>query len=473
MEFLNRKDELEILNKRFNTDSAQFLIIYGRRRVGKTLLLKRFAEDKPYIYFVGDMRPDPEQIKQFADILYQFKGDELMKGAEFRNWDPLFEYITRLSEEKVIVIFDEFPYLISSNKALPSIIQRFWDEHWSKTNIKLILCGSYISTMEEETLGYRSPLYGRRTGQLLIEPMDFFDASSFFPNKSMVERIETYIVCGGIPFYLTQFRGGSLFDRIGEVILQRDGVLYNEVPFLLLEELREPRNYFAILEAISFGKTRINEIAQTSGLAYNLIGRYLSTLQTLRIITRITPVTEDKPYKSKKGLYKLSDNYFRFYFRFVYPNKSYLEEGEEKYVLEKLIRPYFSSFAGPIFEQVCIQLLKKLNKSENLPFKFRKIGPFWKKDIEIDIVALGEREVLFGECKWWDKEVGINVLEDLTRKSYQVEEVKDKKPLYCLFSKSGFTSELKNKAGNYGVLLFDLEDFRDSGFSGHQKVRGR
>ncbi|MFQ5885215.1 MAG: ATP-binding protein, partial [Thermoplasmata archaeon] len=336
-----------------------------------------------------------------------------------------------------------------------------WDEYLQHANIFLILMGSSISMMERSALAYRSPLYGRRTGQLLLEPLEFKESRKFFPKRNMKEQIEFYSVLGGTPAYLLQFSDKrSLLDNIRERALRRDAFLYNEVEFVLREELKEPRQYFTILKEMAFGKTKVNEISLAAGLERNVLSRYLSILKGLRIIRREIPITEKHPHKSRKGIYKIEDNYFRFWFEFVFPNRSHIEKDEIDFVTRK-IDQQLSRFVSHSFEEICQQLLWQLLKQRKSPFIFTRIGRWWHKDNEIDIVALNEetKEIMFAECKWQDRKVGREVIENLLDKSELVEWNRaDRNVHFALFSKAGFNKSCMDLCEENGILTYDLKD---------------
>ncbi len=459
--FYDRNNELKRLNQRYQQKKAQFIIVYGRRRVGKTELLIQFAKDKPHIYFLADLSSEKEQLASFSERIQLFAQDPAIINNPFSNWQALFSYLRNLSHNKqLIVIIDEYQYLQVNNKAISSIIQKAWDEGLKETQIFLILCGSYISFMENELLAYKSPLYGRRTGQFYIEPLKFFEAAQFFSKRNIIDQIQIYGVLGGAPAYLLQFDPRySLTKNIEQNILQPDAFLYNEPLFLLMQELREPRNYFAILKAISFGANRINDIVQSSGLDRGMVVKYLETLQNLRIVKRELPVQEKKPEKSRKGIYIIQDHFFRFWFRFVFPNLGFIEENRHDYVLREKIIPQLNQYIGPIFENVCIEFLKAINLRGKIPFEIFKIGRYWEKRTEIDIIAYDQnkKNILIGECKWSNKKVGTDILENLIEKSKELNEIHEAQIYYALFSKSGFTKALKDQTGSH-VLLFDLKD---------------
>lgn len=459
--FINRKQELSVLETRYHSGVAEFIVTYGRRRVGKTVLLKRFAQDKEHIYFLADLRPEGEQLQYFTQRLYQVTQEPMLALERFSSWDTALTYLGQVCQNRrLIIIIDEYPYLCAVNPAFPSILQRLWDEQLKGTQIFLIICGSSISMMEREVLGHTSPLYGRRTSQLLVEPMSFFEGRKFFPHRSLDCQIETYAISDGIPAYLEQFAiDCDFWEAVRQVVLRKDGFLYDEVRFMLMEELRAPRNYFAILAAMASGCTRLNEIAQRCDLPNATVGRYLDILRDLRVIHRQVPLTESRPHKTKKGIYQIRDDFFRFWFRFIYPNRGYLEAEEIDFVLENRIKPYFADFVAPAFESVSLQFLKRLNRSDKLPFKAARFGAWWTRNEEIDLVALNDNgtHVLVGECKWTRQRVGTNILKALKSKASTFMAQTDVQYIdYALFARSGFTDALQRTAQTEGVLLYPL-----------------
>lgn len=460
IKFINRQDELSFLEGKFKEQGAQFVVVYGRRRVGKTELIKQLFRDKPHIYFLADKGPEKEQLKELSSKVMEFFGDKSLAEVGIPDWVKLFEYIKEKAEKRFIIVIDEFPYLTGANKAIPSLLQKGWDEYLQEKNIFLILCGSSISMMEKGVLSYRSPLYGRRTGQIKLEPLRFKDMLDFFPQSKFKEVIEFYSVLGGIPAYLIKFSGRDVFSNVKEKILKKGELLYEEPEFILREELREPTNYFSIIKAISFGKTRINEISQISYLPVVKIPRYLGVLERLNILKREVPITERNPARSKKGLYKIQDNLFRFWFRYVYPNKSDIEEGKVDLVLEKIIKPSFDQFVSYVFEDISRQGLLELSKQRKLPIDFTKIGKWWYKGDEIDLVALNDltKEILFAECKWQAQKVGKELVEELLKKKELVDWNKGRrKEYFAIFSRAGFTESCSEYCRENNILSFDLK----------------
>ncbi len=460
--FINREGEMNYLHSLGKKSESQLLIVYGRRRIGKTELLREFSKKEKHLFFSSDLSSEQEQLRQFSQKVYTVTGDSFLEEQQFGSWEAALRYVFDHFPGKIpIVIIDEFPYLCHSNTALPSILQKIWDERSRQSRLTVILCGSYKSFMEKEVLAGRSPLFGRRTGQLLVEPMKFADARKFFPGYSGGDQVVAYSVLGGTPAYLQRFtEKKSIRQNIRDEILDRNAPLYAEPRFLLMEELNEPSIYFSVLSAIATGRTRLNQIAQHTGIPESQkVNKYISVLRELKIIRRRVPVTESTPHKSRKGIYQLEDHYFRFWFRYVYPNLSYLEEGDIDYVWSSIIHPDLDRFAGYSYEDICIQHLKELNRRGMLPFKARDIGPWWDRQDEIDIVALdGRGSYILCECKWTRKKVGTNLLEDLERKAQKFSDAK--KVYYGFFSGSGFTRgllEFSKERDENEIVLFDTD----------------
>lgn len=457
--FVNRVAELSLLEKHYRSERAEFFVLYGRRRVGKTELLGHFCQGKPHIFFVADQVPEQTLRASFSAAINDVLFGPGQVNAVYNTWDDLFNALARQAQnQRLIVVIDEFPYLVAAHPPLGSILQRLWDQTLRHSQIMLILNGSYIGMMEETVLSYQAPLYGRRTAQYLLEPLDFLDTQAFFPSYSPADKLRAYSVYGGTPAYLHTIRPEqNLETNILETILERGSPLYDEVRFVLQQELREPRNYFAVLQAISAGNTRQNEIKQASGL--DNITPYLETLQQLHLIERTVPVTESQPHKSRRGMYRLKDQYLRFWFRFVLPNRSQLERGAKEGVFNTLIAQELDHFAAPVFEQACQQYFWRAGLGGELPFVPQQIGGWWQANQEVDLVLLGETQLMLVECKWSKNPVGSDILENLEAKTALVNsEVRKTEILYALCSRSGFTEQLVSQVRGRGdVLLYEWE----------------
>lgn len=464
--FIDRQVELQLLEQRYASDQAELFVIYGRRRVGKTELMSEFCRGKRHVFFVADL--DVEQVLRAglsAAVNTELLGVEAA-GAVYSSWEDIFLLLAHHAQtERLIVVLDEFTYLAAAHPPLASTLQRLWDSHLRHTKLMLILCGSYIGMMEEAVLGYGAPLHGRRTGQYLLEPLGFHDARLFFPAYDLADQVRTYAVFGGTPAYLNavassqplrQVQGKPLLSVVGEQVLTRGTFLYDEVRLLLQQELREPRNYFAVLEAIAAGRTRLNEIKQATGLAGATA--YLNTLQRLRLIERVVPVTEGQPHKSRRGLYRLGDHFFRFWFRFVHPQRTLLERGGSQVALDTVVAPQLDVFTGPVFEAVCQQFLWRVGLAGQLPFVPLRIGGWWRANEEVDAVVLGQGAAMLVECPWTARPLGMDILRDLERKaSLASRELGNRRLFFGLCARSGFTPQVEQEAVRRDDLfLFDL-----------------
>jgi len=456
MTFVNRKKELNMLEKRFRSNKSEFFVLYGKRRVGKTELMKQFLKHKHAVYFLADKRNMKDQLQELGSIIGEQFNDEILMRVGFQDWLQVFRYLKQhiSSQQPFIFAIDEYPYLVELDPSMSSLFQKGWDEYLKNTNIFFILSGSSMAMMESETLIYTAPLYGRRTGQLLLTPLSFTQAHEFFPQTSFQQFLSIFTITGGMPAYLLQYKTNKTHKQnIIDAIFEKTAFLHNEVEFMLKEELREPRQYMAILQAIANGCSQFGHIANATGLEKHVLTKYLHVLQQLQVITREVPITEDKPHKSRKSLYSICDQFFRFWFRFVYPFKSDIEIGRFQTVQQKLQDEFYllESFT---YEQICRDDL--VNTYAKKLFSFERVGRWWNNHEEIDIVALNTEtdEILFAECKWSNKAIGTNVYDDLKRKAQLVDFGSAKRTEYfALFSKSGFTPAMVQKAKNDGVLL--------------------
>jgi len=453
MKFINRQLELDELNKRWKGDASEFFIIYGKRRVGKTELIKQFIKDKPSIYFVADKRSEKDQLKELGMLFGNYFNDKLLVKNGFNEWLDLFQYLKENIKDRFIFAVDEYPYIVEANKSISSLFQKGWEEHLKGSKIFLILSGSSISMMESEALSYKSPLFGRRTGQAQIDPLTFKQAWQFFPEKSFDDFLSIYTICGGMPAYLLEIKKEtSLDENIKTNIFKKTSFLYNEVEFILKEELREPKNYLSILKAISWSKTKFGEISNSTGLEKNILTKYIDVLVKLQLMEKEVPVTEENLQKSKQGIYKISDNFLRFWFWYVFPYKSDLEIERYDEVSRK-IEETFGSIKANTYEKVCRELLSDFR---NKIFSFERIGRWWNKEEEIDIIGVNKKtqEIIFGECKWSDNLVDKPVFYDLKRKSVEVKwNNEQRKEYFIIFSKSGFTKGMIALAKEENIFL--------------------
>jgi AAA+ ATPase superfamily predicted ATPase len=428
--------------------------VYGRRRIGKTRLVQEFIKERKAIYFLADSVSESLQLKNLGSIAGEYFNDMVLGDAGFKDWYQFFRYIKDKAKNRLILIVDEFPYLVNSNHAISSIFQKGVDEYLKESEILLILMGSAIGMMEKEVLFYKAPLYGRRTASLEVKEMDFQALKVFFPKKDFESLVKIYAVYGAVPAYIEKINPKTdIFRNIENLILDKSTFLYNEVDYILREELREPRNYFVILKAIAQGKHKLSEIMNETGFEKSLVSRYIDILRGLGFVKKDIPVTERVPEKSKKGTYRLHDRFFAFWFKYIFPNKSRLEIGRKDYVI-KLIKDSFEHHVSMIYEDICMQLCRGLMMEGIMHFSM--IGRWWSKSAEIDLLAIDEesKTVYFGECKWTRKKVGEDIYKELIEKSKFVDWQRDhRKNRFILFSRSGFTQGMIEIAKKENVLL--------------------
>lgn len=445
--FVNREEELAALEARYRSGKAELFVLYGRRRVGKTELLRTFCQDKPHIFFIATTASRETQLARFTDQVLDFQGIPAA-GLIFPSWDDAFEQLARLPGRPIVVL-DEFTYLVGGDPTLPSILQKAWDTKLRHSQVLLILCGSYVGMMEREVMGYRAPLYGRRTGSWMLAPLSLSAAPHFVPAYDPVQIVETWAILGGIPYYLETFDDrSSVLENARRQIMHPRSLLYDEPRLLLMEELREPRNYFSVLQAIAHGRTRRNEIAQAARLPPASVGKYLDVLRGLHIVERLTPVTETRPAKSRRGIYRVSDPFLRFWFRFVHPFRDRLELGWLDTVVAEELAPHLNGFVAAAFEEAAHWYIARRGQRGDLPFSLGRLGRWWSPQGELDMVGWNEqtRELLVGECKWTERPVGVNVLEKLVGKVSLLPGGPWRRVIYALFAKRGFTPALQDRA---------------------------
>lgn len=456
--FVDRKEELAFLNKEYEKKESSLVIVYGRRRVGKTSLIKEFGKNKDMLYFLATEEAEIQNIKAFKTVVAKQLNNTLLENSVVEEWETIFKVIAQAKTKKVIVL-DEFQYLGKTNPAFPSIFQKIWDEILKDKNIMVIVCGSLIHMMETQTLHYSSPLYGRRTGQIKLKQIPFLYYKDFFSKEiSEKELIEKYAVTGGVPKYIESFKEKkNIYEEIKENIINQQSYLYEEPLFLLQNEVTEVGSYFSIIKSIAAGNRKLGNIASNLSAPATNLSKYLQTLIHLDIIEREVPVTETNQEKSKKGQYKIKDNFMAFWFQFIYPNKSFLEMGHETIVLNKIKANFIDNHLAFVYEDVCKEKTWNLNAEGKLGMTFDKLGRWWNHETEIDIVGVDTngQDILFGECKYYtNKPMDTKVLYQLIEKAKSVDwKNETRKEHYILFSITGYSKELQELAKNRQDVL--------------------
>ncbi len=445
--FIGRDRELEALNKQYFSNKFEFTVIYGRRRVGKTALISRFIGGKNAIYFMGVESNAKQNLENFSKSILEYRTGIETDGS-FHSFQAALEYVFKLSEqERLILAIDEYPYVDRSEKSLTSTLQLLIDKYKDNSKLMLILCGSSMSYMEDHVLAYKAPLYGRRTAQMKIVPFEFEEVCRYFKNFSDEDKALLYGIVGGTPQYLLQISDKmSVEENIKNTFLNPTSALFEEPENLLKQEVREPALYNAIITAIATGSTRMSEISGKVGEDTNVCSTYVKNLASLGIIRKETPYGEKA---SRKAIYAIEDNMFRFWYRFIPENNSIIARGAAD-IAYRRIEPFLPDYMGKVFEEICKQYLWKLLLAGKCPVEFSSLGRWWggdpknKRQAEIDIIAEQDRETaLFGECKWTSEKVGLGVLETLVERS---ELFPYQNKYFYLFAKSGFTKGCLDRA---------------------------
>ena len=458
--FIGRERELNALERLYQSNKFEFAVIYGRRRVGKTALINKFIDDKNAIYFMGVESNAKQNLENLSKSIMEYvSGTEI--DSIFSSFQSALEYVFKLSEkERIILAIDEYPYVARSSKSLASTLQLLIDKYKDKSKLMLILCGSSMSYMEDHVLAYKAPLYGRRTAQMKLVPFDFEETCRYFKNFSDEDKALIYGVVGGTPQYLLQIDDNlSVEENIKNTFLNPVSFLYEEPINLLKQEVREPAIYTAVIAAVATGASRMSEISGKVGEDTNVCSMYLKNLINLGIVQKETPYGEKA---SRKSVYSIEDNMFRFWYRFVFENNSIIARGAADLVYKR-IEPQLSDYMGKVFEEICRQYLWKQLLSGNCPVEFASLGRWWgnnpkeKRQEEIDIMGEQDKNTaLFAECKWTNEKVDLGILETLVKRS---ELFHYKTKHYYLFSKSGFTKGCEDKAKEMGNVI--LVEFRD------------
>lgn len=455
--FVGREKELKELEKQYQSDHFAFSVIYGRRRVGKTTLIKEFCKSHSYIYMMALESSMQENLQSLSKAVLQVVNPQA-EGLSFNSFEQLFSYLSNyIEKERMILVIDEFPYLARSYPTISSLLQKFIDHEWQNSKLFLILCGSSMSFMENQVLGYQSPLYGRRTSQIKVQPFTYIEAARMFPNFNAEEQAILFSFTGGIPEYLARIQSNmSIEENIKELFLSTTSRLYEEPANLMKQELRDPATYNAIIEVIANGASRLNEIATKTHMDSGACSNYIQSLIALGILQKEKPVNEAS---GKKTIYRVRDQMFRFWYTFIYPNISLIELGLQGQIYEKYIQNQLSTYMGYAFEDICRQYMQECLKKNQISF-FQHIGRWWgnhprlKRQEEIDILAIGNTYIL-GECKWRESLVDVDVIRDLLAQGEMFANV-DKE--YYVFAKRGFSEQAKQYAQEHQVQLRTLAD---------------
>lgn len=459
--FYCREEELQTMNRRYEKGRFECIVIYGRRRVGKTALINEFCKGKPTVYFSALSASSQENLEALSKAIYICKNPGSPTAPTYRSYEDALDEITAMArQQRLVFVIDEYPYLAKAEKSFSSRLQHIIDHQWQGGQLYLILCGSSMSFMEYQVLGYESPLYGRRTAQFKIQALTYREMTQFHPNLPLQDQAFLYGVTGGIPHYINKL---DVEDDLDEALLENlfstSSYLFEEPENLLKQELREPAIYNSVISAIAGGASRLNEIATKVGLESGICTKYLKVLLDLGILKKETPITE-KP--GKKTIYTIDDNFFRFWYRFVPRNMSVISAGRMALVYEQAAKKYYSDYMGLVFEKMCQEYL--IRYAKDMPILLSTVGQWWgtdsktRKEVQIDIVGtpVEGNEYLIGSCKYRNEKIGIDELKLIQQ--YASVFRKDGVFHYFIFSKGGFTPALIEAGERGDVTLLTLDD---------------
>ena len=458
---IGRQNELGVLNDLYHSGRFEYLVMYGRRRVGKTTLLQEFAKGKEAVFFPAREKNDALNLYDFSQLV-QIKYDGAFI-ASFEGWKDAFEYIDRKTTKRTLIIIDEFPFIAEENPSVKSILQHAIDHLWKNNrNIFLILCGSSVSFMETDIMGSKSPLHDRQTSSMKVTPFDYYDSSLFYPKYSNEQKLTAYGILGGVPRYLEAFDDSlSIENNIADKIIKKGSYLNEEPSNLLKAELREPNVYNSILSAIATGRNRVQEMADYLHEENTKVSKYLTILQTMRLVEKVVPCGEGA--NSRKGIYRLTDNFFRFWFRFEFTNNAYYEMLGAK-AASKEISDGLSDYMGEAFEGICKEYFVRRAKKGDLPFIPYKMGKWWgnnpyiKEQDDVDLLMLDKtgKKGIFVECKYTNSKMPHKEYDDLKNAMLAFPDLEEK---YMYFvSKSGYEASVIRHAREDGAVLLTLDD---------------
>ncbi|MEM7802210.1 MAG: ATP-binding protein [Chloroflexota bacterium] len=473
MNFVGRRKELNTLSRFLASQRAELLILYGRRRIGKTRLVTTFIEqnsETPALYWMATTHNERFQLRDFSQTIWRHDSrfnDEPAIDFTFSSWEEALSHLAEIVENSGVshlVVLDEFTYLLRNEPAISSIFQKAWDHHLSKIpQLKLILTGSHIGMMAREVFSYQAPLYGRATSQIYLRPLPYAALIDLFPDRDAAERVAIFSVTGGVPAYLALFTRTSRFTTaLRDECLADGSMMLSDPAVIIYEQLKEPQTYESILSAIASGFHTWADIAKMVGLAETALGHYLGLLQELELIEKRVPVLA-KP-RSKKGRYYVKDHFLRFYYRFIVPQRGSIERGYQEAATNKIWSELRGFIGEHIFEELCREWVWAAAMSGRLDFVPEQVGSYWRryrgKGVQLDVVAAAPREkrLLIGEAKWGVGDLSRHILTDLVKRSQRMPQVEDGwQTEYLLFAREGFSDATEAYAQELGAILVSLE----------------
>ncbi|MCA9973514.1 MAG: ATP-binding protein [Anaerolineales bacterium] len=466
-EFVARERELQLLTDLYQRAGAQFLILYGRRRIGKTRLITYWGDglQTPYFYWMATQTSAANQLRNFSQALFQFLNPAAAIDATFSyvSWEAAFAEVARAAaNSRLVVVLDEFTYVMQADSEVPSLIQKAWDHQLKSSQVMLVLTGSLAGIIQRTALDYQAPLYGRATARLKLQPLPFGALAAMLPRYSAEQRVAVFTITGGVPAYIELFDDAlNILQNLQQRIVTPTNVMLSDAVFLLREQLDQPRNYMAVLESIAAGFHRLTDLATMAGIERTNVAKYLLILRELGYVERQVPATVRRPEKSRQGRYVITDPYLRFYFRFLAPHLAAIEQGRVRQATS-LLHDHLLDFIGThTFEELCREWVNQAAERGSLPFLPERTGSFWSRQAQVDVVAINWRAkaILLGECKWGKRAVDRDVIQALVNKTAKVlPEDANWQVHYAFFSRQGFTESARALANSHGARLITLAE---------------
>lgn len=446
--FFGRSAELTLLDQLWTRERATLLILYGRRRVGKTSLLTHWLQQRGQraLYWVAEPSSAFDQLRSFSQALYNFANPDAPAPDDFTyvSWQQAWQQVAALAQRERLALFvDEFTYLLEIDPSIAGQLQNLWDQTLSRANLFLVICGSHLGMMQRHALSYQAPLYGRATAQLRLQPLPFGVTKAYFPGYNADERVAIYALWGGIPAYWERLNPAlTLSDNIRTELLTANNLMQAEPRLLLQDFLSDPHNYVGILRAIANNARTQKEIATFSGLAQSHISQYLSVLQNAGFVERRIPVTQGE--RSRLGRYHIVDPYLRFYYRFLANRQAQLALGVQEQTLEEIKRHLRDFIGSHTWEELCREWLLRASANGTLPVLVDQVGSVWTRTAQVDVVGINsmEKVLVLGECKWGTQPIARNVLTDLLDKTGEIVPAQGNWQVYYLgFARDGWTEQ--------------------------------
>ena len=447
-DFLDRRKELQQIEKLWDSPHAEFLVLYGRRRVGKTALLVEWMRQSKQraLYWVATHTSSANQLRSFSQAVYNFTNPNTPAPENFSyaSWQQAFQEVASLAEKERLALFiDEFTYLLEVTPDIAGQLQNLWDHLLSKRNLFLCLSGSHLGMMKREFLSYQAPLYGRASAQLYLQPFSFGATARFFPNYSAVDRVAIYAIFGGVPAYWERIDPQkTISQNIKDNLLTPNNLLQAEPKLLLQDFVSDPHNYISILSAIANGAHVLKEIVASTGLASGHVSKYLSVLKDSGFVERRIPITVKK--NSRAGRYHITDPYLRFYFRFLENRQEQLALGIQDQALAEISKHLIDFIGTYTWEEICREWTIRAGAKGELPYLPDQVGSTWNAKAQVDVVGFNsmEKTLILGECKWTRSQTKPRVLKELIERKTNniILEEGSWQVFFTGFSRSGWTS---------------------------------